>query len=544
MPFIQETFPIPPVNVEQQIRVLRSVVDVTGAIHVVGVAVAVGGSGYAVGDVVELTGAGSGTPFVDGTAVVSFDARFIVTAEAAGVVTGIALESAGGYSTAPDPTSAGIATTAIIGAGDNALTLTVTVLGPYEAIPESGLEGTGFAVGDLFAVDGFTGATDPQFRVLAVAAGAVISTVQHLLGTFAFDEIPLASSPTTIISGAGSGLEVNANQIGWQTQRRDDVDDETEFEWITKGTNLAGGDPVIGIRAFLGGGSGQWNLMGATGFDDLAAWHQQPGISPTFGSGAFPLSSGGALTDCRMPLSTGGTFEIFISVTPRRLVVVARRTPSYHMLYLGLFTPFVDDPANRFPRPMIVAGTTARDSEDITDTYVAGTLGPASLPHHGGGNSKIWNIRWIDGTWPGFGISSFDDYKLWPYFSSISSIDNLADSCINPAGGVFLGNQQNGPTGGPVGDQILNALSVSAGFSPLPFGVGNQTHPLIPYTIIQDITGSGVSQVAGELEGVLHINAENLSGEDRVQLPNGDVAVVFPNINSTANNRFWALLET
>jgi len=290
MPFIQTTFPAPGAGEEQHIKILRSLIDQIGAIHVLSVAIDLGGSGYSVGDVVSLTGIGSGTPYTAGGGL-SFDARFIVTSESGGVVDGLALESAGAYSVAPDPTDISIAT---VGAGNNDLTATVTVLGPYEAIPESGLEGTGYVVGDLFAVNDFTGIVDPQFRVLAVSSGAVTSTVQHTQGDFRFDEIPLAGSTVTQITGAGTGLEVNVNLIGWQTQRRDDVDDETDFEYISKGTNLSGNPPFIGLRTFLDTGSAQWNLMGCTGFNDLLPWHQQPGISPTFGVGNLPLGGGNA----------------------------------------------------------------------------------------------------------------------------------------------------------------------------------------------------------------------------------------------------------
>lgn len=532
MPFIQETFAPPGGSEEQHIKMLRAVADIVTAIHVASLGIVSGGTGYVVGDVLNLTGTGSGTAI--------FAMRAIVTSVAAGVIDGIRIESAGAYTTAPDPTASSIATTGGTGTG---ATLTVTLSTPFDAVPVAA--GSSYVVGDLITVTDFTGSVDPQFRVTAVTGGAVDTLVQHTLGTFAFDEIPTATSATT--GGTGTGLTVDISQIGWHTQRRDDVDDETDFDWIARGTNLSGNDPFIGIRTFADGGSPQWNLMGASGYVDAATFHQQPGISPTTGPGARPLGGGSTGTsgvDSRIPLATGGTFELFISITARRLVAVMRQTPAYEMLYLGLFTLLIDDPANKYPLPFIVAGTSGRSSDSLTTSFNADTAPHAALPHHGG-VTGVYKIFWLDGAWDNISVgasSTLDNYKLLPYFTTVSSLNNPAAAPINPAGGVFTATQQVSPDGSP-NDDILRSTGGDEGFSPLPFGVGNQTHPVVPYTIIQDKQGSGVSQAIGELEGVFQINGEGLSAEDRVDLPNGEVAMALPNINSSSNADWYAILE-
>lgn len=541
MPFIQTTFPAPGASEEQHIKLLRALVDQVEAIHVTGLAIVVGGTGYSVGDTGTMTGAGSGTART-GTGLTAFDMRYIVTSVAAGVVDGIAIESAGAYSTAPDPTSAAISTSTLTGAGTG-LTLTVTVFGPYEAIPVAG--GSGYAIGDLFSIDGFTGATDPQFRVLTVSAGAVLTASQHTLGTFAFDEVPTATSATTVVSGTGDGaLTVDINQIGWQTQERDDTDDETDFDWIGRGTNLSGSDPYVGIRTFTDGGSTQWNLMGASGYNNAVLFHQQPGISPTTGNGPRPIGSGSSSTDSRLPLAVGGTFELFVAVNGRRIVAVCRQAPSYEMVYLGLFNPFVEDPANDYPLPFIIAGTSSRSSEDITSAYIATTSVHAALPQHGGANSA-YQLRWTDGTWNPISVGAFgsvEDYWLWPHRDDPTVIENPGPDPINPAGGVFAINQRLSPDGAPE-DAILSNAGGVDGFSPLPFGVGNQTHPVTPYVLLQDVALSSVSQVIGELDGVFHINGESLAAEDRVTIPTGETAVVFVNTTGSTNDLFYAVLE-
>ena len=532
MPFIQETFAPPGAGEEQHIKMLRAIADIVGAIHVATFGIVAGGTGYVVGDVLTLTGTGSGTAI--------FAARAIVTSVAAGVIDGIRVESAGAYSTAPDPTATSIATTGGTGTG---ATLTVTLSTPYSATPV--VAGSSYVVGDLITVTDFTGSVDPQFRVTAVTGGAVDTLVQHTLGTFAFDEAPTATSATT--GGTGTGLTVDIALIGWKTQRRDDVDDETDFDWIARGSNLAGSDPFIGIRTFTDSGSPQWNLIGASGYVDAATFFQQPGISPTFGPGARPLgtgTSGAGGIDCRVPLATTGTFELFVSVTGRRVIGVMRQTPVFEMFYLGLFSPQIDDPANKFPLPLIVAGTSGRSAESITTGFLATQAPHAALPHHGG-RSGCYKIRWLDGAWDDISAGdggTDDNYKLAGYFTAISQIDNPAIAAINPAGGTFPATSQLSPSGAPT-DAILRSGGGDEGFSPLPFGVGNQTHPVVPYTIFQDKTGSGVSQIVGELEGLFSINGEGLAAEDRVDLPNSEVAVVFPNINSVDNSLFYAMLE-
>lgn len=531
MPFIQESLGTPGAGEENHIRLLRALASAVGSIHATSVAIVAGGAGYVVGDVVQLTGAGSGTPLSQSG--MTFPLRAIVTSESGGVVDGIRLESAGAYTTSPDVTAASIATTGGTGAG---LTLSVTVEGPYEATPVAG--GSGYVVGDLITVDDFTGSVDPTFRVTAESGGAVTALVQATLGDFAFDEIPGSTSATS--GGTGTGLTVDIEQVGWKTQRRDDVDDETDFEWIARGTNLAGSHPYIGIRTGTSAGNPMWNLIGASGFNDASPFGSQPGISPSAWSS--PGSAGGA----RIPLATGGTFEMFIAVTGRRIIGVLRQTPAYEMFYLGLLNPFVDDPANKWPLPLLVSGTTGRDSEDISTAYNNATSPHAALPQHGSpAIANIYMYRWIDGTWRQLAIStSADDNYLWPYRSTADlNRPNNVSLPVNPNGGFFAVSLQGAGPEDSIGDDIFNSLGGLRGFSPLPFGVGNQTHPTIPMLIINDIEASGVSQIVGELDGVFHINGEDVAAEDRVSLSTGQVAAIFSNINSSANDRFYAVLE-
>lgn len=179
-----------------------------------------------------------------------------------------------------------------------------------------------------------------------------------------------------------------------------------------------------------------------------------------------------------------------------------------------------------------------------TSNYSASTAAHAALPHHGGDNG-CYQVRLLDGSWNKISVGTGgtnNDFYLWPYFNDITDINNPAALPIDPAGGTFSLSQQISPTDAPT-DEILRSTGGDEGFSPLPFGVGNQTHPVTPYILIQDRFGSGLSQVLGELEGIFSINGEGLSAEDRVDLPDGRVAVVLPNINSTANDLFYAMLE-
>ncbi len=118
MPFIQQQLSADAVATDGRVVLATAVLLAITNDHVATVAVNAGGTGYAVGDTVRLN---AGTPVsVNGD---DFHATVRITAESAGVATGVELISWGSYTTLPGTT--GIATVTLTGAGSG-LTVDLT----------------------------------------------------------------------------------------------------------------------------------------------------------------------------------------------------------------------------------------------------------------------------------------------------------------------------------------------------------------------------------------------------------------------------------
>ena len=115
MPFLNETLVANGVSALGRIVYSKAILDIITNDHVIDLAVNAGGTGYVVGETFDVVG---------GTSIGAFVARGIVTAEAAGVVTGVKIISAGAYSTLPGVT--GAATTNASAAGNDDLTVDLT----------------------------------------------------------------------------------------------------------------------------------------------------------------------------------------------------------------------------------------------------------------------------------------------------------------------------------------------------------------------------------------------------------------------------------
>lgn len=188
-------------------------VKATGLVNVTEAVVAVGGTGYANGDLVEVVG---------GTGVVAIAK---VTAHTLGVVTAVEIVDAGIYSVAPTNDAA---TTAQTGAGDDALTLTLTTAAQALDFPRTGLtDSDGVAISstevpqeikdaccelayELTRDADLETARDQNSNIASVSAGGGVGvtyfrpqdangrfppTVQELLGPFLGSTSALANAP-------------------------------------------------------------------------------------------------------------------------------------------------------------------------------------------------------------------------------------------------------------------------------------------------------------------------------------------------------------
>ncbi len=120
MPWFEQQLLANGVTAEGRVVTPKAILDAIINDHIATIAVNVGGTGYVVGEEFDIVG---------GTAValnaVNFVARGRVTAETAGVVTGVELLSVGAYTVNPGTT--GLATTNATLAGNDDLTVDVTI---------------------------------------------------------------------------------------------------------------------------------------------------------------------------------------------------------------------------------------------------------------------------------------------------------------------------------------------------------------------------------------------------------------------------------
>ncbi len=124
MPFLNHVLNATATFEEGRVVFAKAILDIITGDHVATMAVNAGGTGYAVGDTFRLT---TGTAKGVGANLNAFEARGEVTAVSGGVVTAVKIQSAGAYSV--DPTLSGGATETITGAGDDGLTIDVTMQG-------------------------------------------------------------------------------------------------------------------------------------------------------------------------------------------------------------------------------------------------------------------------------------------------------------------------------------------------------------------------------------------------------------------------------
>lgn len=122
MPWIEQQLLSDGVTAEGRVVVPKAILEIIINTHVATIAVNNGGTGYVVGETFELN---TGTPVaVNGANIVC---RGRVTAEAAGVVTAVELLSAGAYPSGTQPTLTNGATTNASAAGNDDLTVDVTM---------------------------------------------------------------------------------------------------------------------------------------------------------------------------------------------------------------------------------------------------------------------------------------------------------------------------------------------------------------------------------------------------------------------------------
>lgn len=298
------------------------------------VAVADGGTGYVAGNILTVSG---------GTSVIAAQIE-VLTVGGGGEILTARIRNAGLYTATPanDATVTG-------GAGSGAeFTLTWDTngwldrrsVGCPEALASAAVAagGTGYTVGDILTIDGGTFSRPATVRVATAPSGVVGTVTVEDWG----DYTTAPSNPASTTGGTGSGCTLNLT-FG-----------SGEREVILEGEGSGSDEIFVGYRSFFDSGSGARNLClnGFTGFSAGLLYDNQPGRSP----GLNTSSSGVDLGGCYV-LLTSTTVTWWISVTPRRIVGVAKTGTCYSSFYLGFINPMAT--GGEYPYPLFIGGTTS-----------------------------------------------------------------------------------------------------------------------------------------------------------------------------------------
>jgi hypothetical protein len=240
----------------------------------------------------------------------------------------------------------------------------------------------------------------------------------------------------------------------------------------------------------------------------------------------------------------------------RRLIVIISDSPRWQLGYLGLFTPFSDDPASNYPLPLFVAGTCVSGAlVDINSAFDDAVKSDVRAGH-----SSVCNP---------FGDSDNTAGETVPYArrdnlsSSYLHYDNNGGSSQAEIDGFIWpaefdttnytdAPQLNSNSTDPDSYGTYLVADQSAGWfanvgtgddSPgiAPVGPGGRSHFISPVTLVQD--GASQVNVIGELEGLYKVHGRGLTEDDRIEAEDGTRWLVFPDISGSAPLNHWCAVE-
>lgn len=395
--------------------------------------------------------------------------------------------------------------------------------------------GTGWAVGDLFTINGGTtvGGHAAIGEVLTEAAGVALTV--RIFAAGAYTSSPgVAATTTAIIPATGINLTVDATiaVTGWATDRSQ-VLVAPERELLLRGTGSGSDEIFIGFetKRTVASGVFYWELAGATGFDNGEDFDTQPG------------SSRQVLTtdDCTTPLNDG-TIDYFIVIDPFHIKLIAKSGSSYTNLYMGFIFTYAT-PAE-YPYPLLIMGCSSSSGRSVpfssTDEFLSGMHDPLQFTSNEDGPGAI---REIDGQW----------YVLANAFRSSVSKIKITDRVIYPAGSI--------PNNDGAAFQLIDRFCTYTTANDINIVFGGQRQG-VPNMLLEPSVDSGgdiaflwptmiyqkvpSQQFLGEMIDVHPVSVFGLGAvsEDTMTLANGDVYLLFQNCNRTDTWAFFAIKRT
>lgn len=477
-------------------------------------AVAGGGTGYTVGDILTVSG---------GTSVIA--AQLEVLTVSSGVITAVRVRNAGLYTTTPgNPASVtggtGTGATFTLSWGTNGWSSRRANGSPNAAVSATvGAGGTGYTLNDVLTVSGGTFSSPATFRATGVSAGVVtaVTLVDH------GDYTTTPGNPASTTGGTGTGCTLNVTY------------GSGEREIILEGSGSGSDSIFVGYRSFFDSGSGARNLCinGFTGFDSALTYENQPGRSPGLHTQSSGPDLGGAYV-----LLTNSTITWWISVTPRRIVGVAKTGTCYSSFYLGFLNPFAT--GGEWPYPLFVCGTTS-DRFRLPSSTIISSSGIADPCRQSSGHVGPGVLRTASGVWE----SVFNSTNGSPRASSTQGVNVFPGGVLSgvtfAAGddwfsitGTLNGTQMI-PQAGDPGTQSIRIIPTENGSSDF--------YVRFPCTLIWS-NGSVPGGAHGEMDGVFWMEANaTLVAENRLSDGN-DRFTVFQSGVRSDNWSLWCLKES
>jgi hypothetical protein len=411
--------------------------------------------------------------------------------------------------------------------------------------------GTGYVVGDITTLSGGTfSPTAAKARVTSVGgSGEVTGLVIEEGGAYTVNP----SSPASTTGGTGSGLTVSVtfDSNGW-TKNMDNAAFGEREVWM-EGTGAGSDEIHVGFKTFNAlsqGGIDQsynWGVVAATGHNGLLDWWDQPGISPGFSNvdGDPSGENGGAYVPLK---TTDATYPIdyWISVTPRRVIVVAKVENATEQNYASLYVGFMNQfgTSSEYPYPIYVAGSSYRYNTHFSDT----------APRFTGLAECMGSTAKPDG--PAF-YRTFD--SLWKSVKNSTAVDTGSPSRTASLNYTAYPSSKTALEG-DIYDAIVSdfygfdwpdiipnlGLPGTAVYrlQPTP-NAGDDLYPMFPVTIVasEDDGGRNDIDVLGELDNVFWMSAAGgVSSEDYTEVSNTRYRI-FQNGNRTEIFSYMAIKE-
>jgi len=396
--------------------------------------------------------------------------------------------------------------------------------------------GTGWAVGDLFTINGGTtvGGHAAIGEVLTEAAGVAL-TVRIFAGGAYTVSPGVAATTTAILPSVGINLTIDATILatGWATDRSQ-VLVAPERELLLRGVGSGADEIFIGIetKRNVAAGVFYWELAGNTGFDNGEAFDTQPG------------SSRATLTteDLTTPFNNG-IIDFFVVIDGFHIKIIGKSGASYTNAYLGFIFTYAT-PAE-YPYPLIIIGcssaATRNQPFNSSSNFLSGMHDPLKFANADDGPAAI---REVDGQW----------YQIAHAFAQGASKLKQSFRVIYPAGSI--------PNNDTAEFSLIDRFDIYAQADDPSVMFGNASDTAAPARTLQPSVDSGgdiaflwptmlfqkvpSQQFLGELIDVYPVVVFGIGAvaEDTMTDANGDVYLLFQNCNRTDVWTFFAIKRT